>query len=450
VNKRGDIAGGLATHWTVGGDRRSIRFTLREGVTWHDGKPFTAADVVFTIRAAQDPKTLFSRKRAFDFIADAEAVEPHVVEVTFKRPMRDPARRFLFKIVPAHAFKSTGVRRTARFSRRPIGTGPYRLSRYGARKIELVVHEAYWNPAKIPAVEMQHVPDKASQLNLLKFSGKRSGVQAVVFIPPKNVPLFENSDTVVLETYHTVSWWYLAFNQSNRNLKAPAVREAIALAIDREALRSANLGQGDILSGPFVESSPFYNFEVDPREQDLARARRLLDEAGFVRRGKVRRRGRRKLVFTLVIDKDLPAGQELALGLQAQLRQIGVVLKPRFVDHARYREQVFKQRRFDLTMNVWSFEALGDIRPLFHSTGALNFTGFEDDEVDRLLDAAQATDDYKKYKRYYKQLHVRLHETLPYAFLWSLDVYSGINKQVRDVFIQPYYYFTSFETWGMR
>lgn len=451
LNKRGDVEGGLATSWKVNGDRTSINFVLREGVTWHDGKPFTADDVVFTIKAAQNPKTVFNAKGKFAFIKDVTAQGKFGVTVTFDRPVNEPERRFRFKIMPKHAFKGkTVVKRTARFGRKPIGTGPFKVAKYGSRKVELTANDAYWNPAKIQRVQMQHTPDKSAQVNLLKFSGKQSGVQAVIFLPPKNVPLFENSDTVVLESYHTVSWWYLAYNHKNKALKNQAVREAIALAIDREELRSANLGQGDILSGPFVESSPFYNFEVDPREQDLERARQLLDDAGFKKKGKIRKKGRTKLQLTLVIDKDLASGQELALGLEAQLRKIGIKVKSKFVDHAKYREQVFKKKKFDLTVNVWSFEEVEDIYPLFHSKGVINYIGFSNPDVDKLLETAKSTTDYKRYKEYQKQLHAKLNKELPYFFLWSLDVYSGVSKQVKDVFIQPYYYFTSFNEWGMR
>ena len=69
--------------------------------------------------------------------------------------------------------------------------------------------------------------------------------------------VFENSDSVVLEPYHTVSWWYLAFNHKNRALSDTAVRQAMALALDREELLEAHLGRGDVLSGAFTESSPF-------------------------------------------------------------------------------------------------------------------------------------------------------------------------------------------------
>lgn len=449
INKRGDLEGSLATSWKADPDNLGIRFVLREGVKWHDGKPFTADDVVFTVQAAQDPKTVFNGKSKFSFIRDVTAEGQFGVHITFDRPITEPERRFLFKILPKHAFKKTTISRKDPAGRQPVGTGPYKLSKNSGRSVSLVVNPDYYAPARIGEVLMQHTPDKSAQVNLLQYSGEQAGVQAVIFIPPKNIAIFENSDQVVLEPYHTVSWWYMAYNHQSKGLDDKVVREAIALAINREELLEAHLGRGDILSGPFTESSPFYNFEVEPREPDINRANQILEDAGYKKKGAVRVKGKVKLSFTFVMDKELASNQALLIGIEAQLKKIGVEVKAQYVDHARYREQVFTSKKFDLTLNVWSFEEVEDVYPLFHSKGVMNFIQYNNPEVDRLLDTAKGTRDYKKYKEYMKELHAVLNKDLPYFFLWSLDVYSGISRHVKNTFIQPYYYFTSFEEWEL-
>ena len=130
----------------------------------------------------------------------------------------------MFKIIPRHRFRGTAIARNDRFSRKPIGTGPYRVSRYSVRKVELESNTEYWAQARIGQVIMQHTPDKAAQVNLLQYSGGRAGVQAVIFLPPKNIPLFENSESV-LEPYHTVSWWYIGYNHKAPGLADPCGTE---------------------------------------------------------------------------------------------------------------------------------------------------------------------------------------------------------------------------------
>lgn len=451
-NKRGDVDKGLATSWKVDDDQGGIRFVLREGVKWHDGEPFTAEDVVFTIRAAQDPKTIFNAKSKFNFIRDVTAEGQYGVHVAFERPIPEAEKRFIsLKIIPKHGFPSTAISRKDKFAREPIGTGPFRLKKGGfsLRSIALEQNPDYWNQAKIGEVQMQHTPDKSAQINLLQYSGVKAGVQAVIFLPPKNIALFENSDSVVLEPYHTVSWWYMAYSHENKALAERPVRQAIGLAIDREELLEAHLGRGDILTGPFTESSPFYNFQVEKSAVDLDRANQLLEDAGWKKKGDVRMKGKLKLDFEFVMDKELASNQALFLGIQAQLKKIGVTTRPTYVDHARYRDQVFTRRKFDLTLNIWSFEEVEDVYPLFHSKGPMNFIGYNNADVDTLLDTAKATKDYKKYKEMMKQLHALLAQDLPYYFLWSLDIYSGISKKVRNVYIQPFYYFTSFPEWEL-
>jgi peptide/nickel transport system substrate-binding protein len=450
-NKRGDFEGGLAKSWTVDADQGGIKFVLREGVKWHDGEAFTAEDVVFTIQAAQDPKTLFNSKSKFNFIREVSAQGQYGVYVAFDRPVPEAEKRFLFKILPKHGFPDTAISRKDKFAREPLGTGPYKVKKggYSLRSIALEVNSDYWSTPKVSEVLMQHTPDKSAQINLLQYSGGKAGVQAVIFLPPKNIPLFENSDSVVLEPYHTVSWWYMAYNHENKALADKAVRQAMALAIDRQELLEAHLGRGDILSGPFTESSPFYNFQVEPTGLELERANQLLDGAGWTRKGDTRAKGKVKLDFEFVMDKELASNQALFLGIQAQLKKVGITVRPNYVDHAKYRDQVFTRRKFDLTLNIWSFEEVEDVYPLFHSKGVMNFIGYNNADVDTMLDTAKATKDYKKYKEQMKQLHAVLAQDLPYFFLWSLDIYSGISKKMKGVYIQPYYYFSSFPEWEL-
>jgi peptide/nickel transport system substrate-binding protein len=449
-NKRGEFKGGLATSWRVDPDKRGIKFVLREGVTWHDGREFSAQDVVFTVMAAQDPKTVFAEKGSYRFIREVRAEGKFGVHMMFTKPIPEPERRFLFKIIPKHSFRSTAISRRDSFNRKPIGTGPFRVSQFGVRKIVLSANRQYWNPAKIKGVSMEHTPDKRSQVALLQYAGGSAGVHAVIFLPPKNIPVFENSDSVVLEPYHTVSWWYLGFNHENKALSDPIVRQALALALDREELVEAHLGRGDVLSGPFTESSPFYNFEVEPRSQNIEEANRLLDKAGYGRKGQYRSKGRTKLNFKFVLDKELAEAQSLFVSIQAQLKKIGVKVSPKYYEFTAFKEQVFKKKKFDLTMHAWTFDEVETVSDLFHSSGVWNFINYKNERLDAMLDDAERTEDYKLYKKKMRAIHAELNGELPYFFLWSLDIYSGVSKRVRNLFISPYTYFTSFPEWELK
>lgn len=449
-NKRGDFKGALATRWKVDPDKRGIKFTLREGVKWHDGTPFSADDIAFTIQAAQDPKTVFAEKGNYRFVREVNVQGKYGVHISFSKPIPEPERRFTFKIIPKHKFRSTSISRRDGFNRKPVGTGPFRVTQFGVRKIVLSANSNYWDPARIKKVSMEHTPDKRSQVALLKYSGGSAGVHAVIFLPPKNIPVFENSDSVVLEPYHTVSWWYLGFNHSNPALSDPKVRQAIALALDREDLLEAHLGRGDILSGPFTESSPFYNFEVEPRTQNLEEANRLLDQAGYRKKGQYRAKGRTKLQFKFVLDKELAEAQQLFVSIQSQLKKVGIKVSPKYYEFTAFKNKVFKKKDFDLTMHAWTFDEVETVSDLFHSKGVWNFINYKNPRLDALLEDAEQTEDYKVYKKKMRAIHQELYAELPYYFLWSLDIYSGVSKRVRNLFISPYTYFTSFPEWELK
>jgi len=130
------------------------------------------------------------------------------------------------------------------------------------------------------------------------------------------------------------------------------VREAFALAIDRQELLEAHLGRGDLLTGPFTESSPFYNFDVEAREPNVDEANQKLDAAGYKKVGGVRKKkdpkdGKEKpLSFKFVLDKEMPRSQQLFLSIQGQLKKVGIEVTPEYVDLARYREDVFNKKKF--------------------------------------------------------------------------------------------------------
>lgn len=449
-NKRGDIEGVLAQNWNTSPDGLSITFQLKPNIKWHDGKPFSAQDVVFTVNAAQDKSTIFGLKGKYRFIRSVQAVGNLQVRFTLSKPDKKPEEKFTFKIIPKHHFQSTAITRLDRFSKYPIGTGPFKVEKNELRLIRLIKNPYYWDKASIEAIELMHTPDSNEQINLLKYSGQGAGVQNVIFIPPKSMSMFENSDSVVLEPYHTVAWWYFAFNHKNPALSDISVRKAFALALNREELLEAHLGQGDLLSGPFTESSPYYNFDVEPREQDIEEARALLEQAGYKMSGEVRAKAGKALEFDFLVNKDLPNCQPLALSIQADLKKVGIKINQKFVDNSLYQEQVMKQRKFDLTMNIWSFEELEDIYPLFRTGSFRNYINYSNPEVDAKLDASRKEGDHKAYKEIMKELHMMLNDDLPYIFLWSLDIYSGLSRRVTNIFIQPYNYYTFFKDWMLK
>ncbi|MBO84792.1 MAG: hypothetical protein CL927_05490 [Deltaproteobacteria bacterium] len=435
----------LASGIEVSEDRLSAEVTLRSDVRWHDGQPFRASDVVFTIEAMQNPATLSPEGARVAWITSVEATGPHSVRFTFDRPQPNPADRLYFKILPAHVFQGTVVRRNDPFHTRPIGTGPYRIERFETdHSIALSKAEgASRSNRSISEMVMREVSDKSYQAKLLLYES----VEALVRVLPRDLAILQADRNIELYPYQTNSWWYVGFNQRRAPWDEPAVREALSLLIDARALLSP-VGTGEPVSGPYVPSSPYYNHNIPVRSQDPSRAAELLEGAGYMRERGVWTRAGHPLTIRLVSPKGLESAQEVAINLQSMLQGAGVVVEnPRFVDEAEWKRRVWRERDYELVLSQWSFDRTEDIRQQFHSDGTRNFGGYANPEVDRLLDEARDTLDPQTKKTALREVHRLVSTDTPMVFLWTLDSYSAVRASVRNVAIHPFYFFTWIDGW---
>lgn len=271
----------LAESAELSPDRLTMTITLRSDITWQDGSPFTSKDVVFTIKAMKDPGTLSSEAGRVAFIKDVVAVDDHHVRISFVRPEARAEDRLQFKILPAFRFLSTAVKRTDAFRQSPLGTGPYSLTRYNDDNSITLTANPRFSPAPgIAQITMKEVSDKNYQAKLLLYES----LEVLVRVLPRDLPVLENNRKVEMYPYQTNSWWYLGYNLTRAPFDDLRVRKALGLLVDTSALM-APIGTGDLLSGPFVKSSPYYNHDVPLMQKNPAEAERLLTEAGWVRSG---------------------------------------------------------------------------------------------------------------------------------------------------------------------
>ncbi len=427
----------------------TMDLTLRSDIKWQDGTPLTAKDVVFTINAYKNKRTLSPNARQVAFIKSATATGERSVHLVFVKPQDYPERRLDFQILPAHKFKSGSyVKRNDPFKNRPIGTGPFVLTHFGDdNSITLERNQYYGKQVSIPAIVMKEIPDKSQQANLLKYES----LDLVVKVLPKDVAALEENRKIELYPYQTNSWWYIGFNLRNPLLKDPRIRRAIACSIDIEELLKP-IGTGDILSGPYVKSSPYYNHDPDvqPAHLDLARAEQLLMEAGFTRGAQYWEKNGKPLQFKLTVPRNQDSAREVVLNLQTQLAKAGIKLDPSWENDASWKKKIWHDRAFDMVLAVWTFDAKEDIYEQFHSKGAKNFVSYHNPEVDRLLDEGIQTIDPQKRKEIYRTVHRILNQDLPYIFLWTLDSYSAISTRVENVTIHPFAYFTFIDDWVLK
>ncbi len=438
--------GRLAERFELADDKKSMIITLRRDVSWHDGETFDAADVVFTIKAYQSPGTASSEAGRVGWIRSVVALSPNQVQITFRGPEYAPQDKLHFKILPAHKFSSSTVSRTDAFRTTPIGTGPWKVTSFNDdNSITLDRFERSWRSSELPQIKMREVSDKNYQAKLLLYES----LEALVQVLPRDLATLQNDRKVVLYPYQTNSWWYLGFNHDDSRLRKVAVREALSLMVSVDELL-APIGTGDMISGPFVNSSPFYNHDVQRVGHDPDRGAELLTEAGFTYDGtQWTDPAGKEFRVRLATISNLETAQDVVINMQSQLANHGIGVDTEFLGQAEWKQRVWRDRDFDIVLSQWSFDRNEDIYDQFHSEGSRNFVRYKSSEVDRLLESARDAADPQQKKALLRQTHAAIAADHPMIFLWTLDSYSALATKAKDVVVHPFYFFTWASDWSM-
>lgn len=434
----------LAESAELATDRLSMRIRLRDDVTWHDGRQFTASDVIFTVKALQDKGTLSTESGRVAWIKDAVAEDDHTVRLVFVRPEANPEEKLYFKILPEHIFAGTAIKRSDPFRTHPVGTGPYRFVKYGDdNSISMARYDQHRAPASLPEMVMREVSDKNYQAKLLLYES----VEALVRVLPRDLATLQNNRKVTLYPYQTNSWWYLGFNMKRAPFDDLAVRTAISDLVDPQSLLDP-VGTGELVTGPFVPSSPFYNHDVPAYKADPEAAKAALAADGWTQdAGGIWTKGGKPLSLRITAYRSLETAQEVVINLQSRLQSAGIKAEVDFLDDAAWKAQIWRDHNFDVILSQWTFDRNEDVREQLHSQGSRNFMGYANPTVDALLDRARDAVDPQDKKTTLREVHRVVHDDAPMVFLWTLDSYSAMTSKVKGVTVHPFYFFTWVKDW---
>ena len=323
----------LAESWDISEDGLSYTFTLRDGVTFHDGTSFEAGDVVFSLERAVADDSTNAQKGLFEAISVVEAVDDRTVRITLSRPEGALLYNLGWGDAVIVAPESADTNRE-----NPVGTGPFRLDRWTrGTEIRLVRYDDYWGDA--PALEratFRVVPDPAAASAALQ----AGDVQAFPNFPaPELVPLFKNDPRFTVVVGTTEGETILSMNNGREPLTDVRVRRAIAHAIDRRSIiDGAMFGLGTPIGSHFPPHSEAYVDLTGETSYDPIKARELLNEAGI-----------ENLSLSLKLPPPTYArrGGEIIAG---QLRDVGVDVRIEPVEWGTWLDQVFTNKDYDLTI----------------------------------------------------------------------------------------------------
>ena len=269
----GDLVPALAESWEVLDGGRRYRFRLREGVVFHDGRPLSAADVVWTFRSIVDGTVATAKRAAFAQLVRAEEVGERTVELHLAEPYASFPVELTLGVVPEGSMPEE-------IGRRPVGTGPFRFVSRSPERLVLAAFARCWSGRpRLDRVELAEVPDSTVRaLALLKGS-----VHLMVNdLPPDVVPRFRADPAFRVVEGPSGDYAYLGFNLRDPVLSDRRVRRAIALAIDRERLVATLWrGLGEVTETMMPPGHWARDETLEPLPHDPAAARALLDAAGY-------------------------------------------------------------------------------------------------------------------------------------------------------------------------
>jgi len=430
----------LARSWTISPDGKTYTFKLQEGVTWHDGKPFTAADVVFT--AETYLKEVHPRSRPVMLrLEKVHAPDPLTVVFELKAPFSpfimlwEPSTA---PIVPKHIYEGTDFRKNPA-NNTPIGTGPFKLKEWvRGSHIHMVRNDAYWQKGKpyLDEIYYRVLPDAGARVVAMETG--QTHLSAFADIETFEVPRLKALPHLTLESKgyeYLAQMVLLDFNQRNAPTSDRRFRQAVYHALDRNFIRDRIwFGLGKVATGPIHSSIPHYDANVPKYPFDPKKAEQLLDEMGL-------KRGSDGVRARVVLDA-LAYGnvyQRLAEYVRQALGKVGIEVTLRTGDIASWGDRV-KNWDYQMTFQVLSqlgHPALGvsrlyissNIRKVLFS----NVGGYSNPRVDELFDKAASEVDDKKRQEMYSEIQRILVTDVPVAWLLELDFPTFVDKRFKNV-----------------
>lgn len=406
---------------------------LRRGVTFHDGHELTAADVVYTYGAFLDPAFVSPYKSAYRLLSKVSALDDYTVEFRLKEPFAAfPIQLVTPPVVPAGAGESL---RTF-----PIGTGPYRFVRYDVDdQVVLAAFEDYYGGRpKNDGVILKVLPDDTMRSLELR---KGSIDLTINDLPPDIVHELSKDSRMRVMRSPGMDYSYLGFNMRDAVVADKRVRHAIAHAINRDAI-ATHLQRG--LAHPADSPVPRLSWSFEPDvyrfAYDPARAKRLLDEAGYPDRDGDGPLPRLRLVLKTSTVEDT---RIQATVIQQDLRRVGIDLEIQSYEFATYFADVLSGN-FQIHSLQWVGGALVDpdiLRRMFHSAevppNGFNRGYYSNPEADRVIDLATRATDEAERKKYYGELQKLIAEDAPYISLWQRMNFSVARSTLQGLQLGP-------------
>jgi peptide/nickel transport system substrate-binding protein len=454
---------------TVSDDHLTYTIKIRDGVKWHDGRPFTADDVLFTYKAVACPWTDAAPKRSLlTDLADIQ-MDGRTIRFIMSKPnvynQRNVVTNFL-PIIPKHVFDEKGLLdgftykdltgskgktdpKAKEFAdqfnkhpanRAPIGTGPYKFEKWDSgREVVLRRNDDYWGKkAYLDKIVYRIIVDPAGALSALKAGeiDMQPRLSPAQYKDQTGGDAFEQQFAKV--KLSIPGEYYVFWNNARPFFKDKRVRQAMTMLIDRvKIIETVRLGFGQIGVSPFHPEAKDFNPNLKPVPYDPVRAGQLLDEAGWKDHDGdgVRDKDGIKFKFEFLGTSGSATYKQLAPIMADAFRKAGIEMTERVVEFA-VGMKTLREHKFEAGTGAFTFDLVQDPFQQWHSSSAadgLNYQNFKNAESDRLIEQARLEFNDEKRKALYWRWQELIHDEQPVTFLYYQQEPVAYSKRFRDV-----------------
>ncbi len=430
-----------------------IVFHLRKGVKFHDGQQFDSSDVLFTYEAIMNPKNASPRTSDFEPIKKAEVLGAYEIKFTYKRLFSPAIFAWGMGIIPEHLLNSAKLQeeaerrgkdptkfsiRDSRFNRKPVGTGAFRFDEWRSDEyVRLFRNDDYWEaPPQYKEFVMRIIPETLTrEMEFYVGALDNYSVEPHQVARLKKEPKYQSFSSVGL------AYSYIGYNMRKPMFADARVRTALGMAIDIDKIiRYILYGEGERVTGPYPKISDWYDHAIQPLPYDPEGALKILNEVGWKKNadGFLEKDGK-LFEFNLITNSGNPTRKNIMTIVQNSWKKLGIKCNTQLFEWAVFLKDFVNAQKFDALVLGWSMGVDPDLYQIWHSsqTGPhkLNFVGYENAEVDRLILRIRQEYDKAKQVEMTRKLHGIIARDQPYNFLFVRKATQLLDKKI--VIIEP-------------
>jgi len=435
------IVPGLAESWTVSKDGLSYTFKLRKGIAFHDGTPFNAQAVKFSIERQINPEHPANKLGKYPFAAyffgNVKAVEV-MDESTVRFILKEPRASFLAILTAgaASVVSPTAAMKAGQdYGATPVGTGPFKFVQWDrGQRVVLEKNPSYWRfPVKVDRVIFRPITEDQARLTELL----TGALDLIVGTPPDFVAQLENHPKVTLLRQVGAHVWYLGFNNSKKPFDDKRVRQALNYAVDKEAIvRDVLKGTGAVSKGPVLPGTWGDESGIKPFPYDPERARKLLAEAGLAS-------GFSTTLWVPESGSGMQSPVAMSTIIQSNLKAVGVNVTLQTMEWGAFlaKLRTKEQDLFALSWMAGSEDPDLVMYPLLHSSQwtpvGPNRAMYKNPRFDEVLTQARLTTDQAKRAVLYREAQRLLHDDPPWIFIDHEVQTAAFAKRVQGFKLHP-------------